>query len=124
MDAFNTCAQIKDSEDPYQQRLNTLINLGPMQAFLSRTWTPDVTDTAQQEHDQIIEAERYRRNKTNRMIRKMRDESLAADVSILAREMPVVYWRTTMDRDIVLAFSGSFRYPIYLHVCLENFSIR
>jgi len=78
MDAFNTCAQIKDTDDLYQQRLNTLISLGPIQAFLNRTWTPDVADTAQQEHDQVIEAEIYRRNNVKRSIRKMRDEGKAA----------------------------------------------
>jgi hypothetical protein len=78
MDAFNTCAQIKDTEDPYQQQLNTLISLGPIQAFLNRTWTPDVADTAQQEHDQVIEVEIYRRNTVKRSIRKIRDEDKAA----------------------------------------------
>ncbi|TVY84464.1 hypothetical protein LSUE1_G001280 [Lachnellula suecica] len=78
MDAFHTCAQIKDSEDPYQQRLNTLINLGPVQAFLSRTWTPNVADTAQQKHDQVIEAEIYRRKKTNRTIGKIKDPDRAS----------------------------------------------
>jgi hypothetical protein len=78
MDAFNTCAQIKDTEDPYQQQLNTLISLGPIQAFLNRTWTPDVANTAQQEHDQVIEPEIYRRNNVKRSIRKMRDEDKAA----------------------------------------------
>ncbi|TVY90900.1 hypothetical protein LAWI1_G001356 [Lachnellula willkommii] len=77
-DAFNTCVQIEDSEDSYQQRVNTLINFGPVQAWLSRKWTPDAQDTAQQEHDRVIEAENYRRNKADRTIRKMRDESRAA----------------------------------------------
>ncbi|TVY44316.1 hypothetical protein LSUB1_G001292 [Lachnellula subtilissima] len=77
-DAFNICVQIKDSKDPYQQRLNTLINLGPVQAWLNKKWTPDVADTAQQEHDRDIEAEHYRRNKANRTIRKIRDENRAA----------------------------------------------
>lgn len=76
-DAFNTCVQMEDSEDSYQQRLNTLINFGPVQAWLSRKWTPDAQDTAQQEHDRLIEAELYRRNKADRTIRKMRDENRA-----------------------------------------------
>lgn len=78
MDAFNTCAQIKDSEDSYQQRLNTLVTLGPIHAFLSRSWKPDLTDSEQQVHDNGIEAERLRRNKANRAIRKMKNEEQAS----------------------------------------------
>jgi hypothetical protein len=71
IDAFNTCAELMDTEDPHQHSLNTLINLGPIQAFMSRTWTPAAGGTAQQEHDHKIEAEIYRRNKARRVISRI-----------------------------------------------------
>ncbi len=75
IDAFNTCSELKDTEDPYQHSLNTLINLGPIQAFLSRAWTPEIGDKAQQVHDDKIEAEIYRRNKARRTISRIVGEA-------------------------------------------------
>jgi hypothetical protein len=74
MDAFNTCSEILDSEDPCLHSLKTLINLGPIQTFLSSKWTPRPGDTDQQKHDYEIEREIYRRNKVNRAISRMLDE--------------------------------------------------
>ena len=66
LDAFNTCVDLHNAENSYQHSLNTLVNLGPIQAFLSRSWTPVAGDTTQQEHDRAIEAEIYRRNNARR----------------------------------------------------------
>jgi hypothetical protein len=88
MDAFNTCVQTKNSNDHYQPRLNTLVSLGPIQTYLTRTWRPDPTDSAQQVHDNGMEAEILRRNKAKRAIRKMRTEEQAAEarrVEVLKR---------------------------------------
>lgn len=65
IDAFNTCSELKDTEDPYQHSLNILINLGPIQAFLSRGWNPETGNKVQLEHDGDIEVEIYRRNKAD-----------------------------------------------------------
>lgn len=65
MDAFNTCDIVRLDENVFRS-LNTLINLGPFQAFLTRKWASKPESTAQQEHDQAIEAEIYRRNKASR----------------------------------------------------------
>lgn len=74
MDAFNTCSEIMDTEDPYSYGLNTLIYLGPIQAFLTRKWRLKNGDTAQQVHDDTVEAERYRRNQAKKAISTMVDE--------------------------------------------------
>jgi hypothetical protein len=80
MDAFNTCDIVHFDENVVHS-LNTLINLGPIQAFLTRKWASKPDDTAQQEHDQTIEAEIHRRNKVNRSLAKIKDETLAAAAS-------------------------------------------
>ena len=80
MDAFNTC-DIVHLDENIVQGLNTLINLGPFQAFFTRKRASKPDNTAQQEHDQAIEAEIYRRNKTNRALAKMKDEARVATAS-------------------------------------------
>jgi hypothetical protein len=80
MDAFNTCDTVRLDENDIHS-LNTLINLGPFQAFLTRKRASKPDNTAQQEHDQAIEAEIYRRNKANRALAKMKDEARAATAS-------------------------------------------
>lgn len=80
MDAFNTCGIVRLDENIIQS-LNTLINLGPFQAFLARKRSSKPDNTAQQEHDQAIEAEIYRRNKVNRVLAKIKDEARAATAS-------------------------------------------
>jgi hypothetical protein len=80
MDAFNTC-DIVHLDENIIHSLNTLINLGPIQALLTRKWASKPNDTAQQEHDQAIEAEIYRRNKSNRALAKIKDETRAAAAS-------------------------------------------
>jgi hypothetical protein len=62
MDAFNTCDIVHlDENGPHSPC--TFVNLGPIQASLTRASKRN--DAAQQEHDQAIEAEIYRRNKAN-----------------------------------------------------------
>jgi hypothetical protein len=80
MDAFNTCDIVHLDENDIHS-LNTLINLGPFQAFLTRKRASKPDNTAQQEHDQAIEAEIYLRNKANRALAKMKDEARAATAS-------------------------------------------
>ncbi|KAH8744037.1 hypothetical protein BGZ57DRAFT_919489 [Hyaloscypha finlandica] len=80
MDAFNTC-DIVHLDKNIIHSLNTLINLGPIQAFLSRNWASKPDNTAQQEHDEAIEAEIYRRNKANRALTKIKDETRVAAAS-------------------------------------------
>jgi hypothetical protein len=80
MDAFSTCDIVRLDENDIHS-LNTLINLGPFQAFLTRKRASNPDNTAQQEHDQAIEAEIYRRNKANRALAKMKDEARAATAS-------------------------------------------
>jgi hypothetical protein len=46
-----------------------------MQAFLSRAWTSEIGDKAQQDHDDKIEAEIYRRNKVRRTISRIVGEA-------------------------------------------------
>jgi hypothetical protein len=80
MDAFNTCDIVCLDENVIHS-LNTLINLGPLQAFFTRKRSSNPDNTAQQEHDQAIEAEIYRWNKANRALAKMKDEARAATAS-------------------------------------------
>src|SRR6266498_1953543 len=62
MDLFDVYPDLIDSEDVDLYTLNTLVNLGPLQAFLNRKWRRGKSLTAQQEHDDGVEAEVYRRN--------------------------------------------------------------
>lgn len=72
MDAFNTCDMVRVDENVLHS-LCPSINLGPIQAFLTRKWASKTSDTVQQEHDKAIEAEIYRRNKANRALAKIKD---------------------------------------------------
>jgi hypothetical protein len=58
-------------EAPYA--LNTLINLGPINAYANRSRTTVAENTPQQEHDNAIVAEIYRRNKVNKSIPRISD---------------------------------------------------
>jgi hypothetical protein len=80
MDVYNSCDMVHLDKNTLHS-LCTLINLGPIQAFLTRKWAPKSNDTAQQEHDQAIEAEIYRRNKANRSLAKIKDQTRAAAAS-------------------------------------------
>ena len=82
LDAFNTCVETmddyKDSYEgqPWYHPLNTLVDLGPIAAYLNRLWRrPAPNDTPQQKHDKCIEAEIHLGNKHNRSIRRISDES-------------------------------------------------
>ncbi|KAH6677380.1 hypothetical protein B0J14DRAFT_651270 [Halenospora varia] len=91
MDAFNTCAQVGNTQDPYQQRLNTLISLGPIQRFLgnffSKKRKSKALDTTEQRHTDSIEAEIYRRSEANRVIKKMKDDERASAARERERSM-------------------------------------
>lgn len=76
MDLFDIFPDLIDSEDVDLYTLNTLVNLGPLQALLNRKWRKKESLSAQQEHDSVVEAETYRRNKANRKISKMEDAML------------------------------------------------
>jgi hypothetical protein len=86
LDAFNTC-DIFHLDDSVVLSLDTLINLGPIQAFLTKKWASKPEDSAQKEHDQAIEAEIYRRNKANRALTKIKDEARAATAGALEEAM-------------------------------------
>jgi hypothetical protein len=80
MDIFNTCDMVRVDENVLPS-LRPLINLDPIQACLTGKWASKTSDTAQQEHDQAIEAEIYCRNKANRALAKIKDGIKAAAAS-------------------------------------------
>lgn len=82
LDAFNTCVETMDDykdsyeDQPWYHPLNTLVDLGPIAAYLNRLWRRSApNDTPQQEHDKYVEAEIHLRNKHNKSIRRISDES-------------------------------------------------
>lgn len=81
MDAFNTC-DILHLDESHIHSLNTLINLGPIQASIQAFWSRKLRSKrhvpALQEHDDAAEAEIYYRNKANRSFAKVRDGTGAA----------------------------------------------
>ncbi|KFY82420.1 hypothetical protein V500_10561 [Pseudogymnoascus sp. VKM F-4518 (FW-2643)] len=82
LDAFNTCVETMDDykdsyeDQPWYHPLNTLVDLGPIAAYLNRLWRrPAPNDTPQQEHDKCMDAEIHLGNTHNRSIRRISDES-------------------------------------------------
>jgi hypothetical protein len=74
VDAFNTCSEVMDTEDPYMHGLNTLINMGPIQAFFSRKWGSKKASTSKQEIGSAVEEELYWKNKATRSFARVIDE--------------------------------------------------
>jgi len=86
IDAFNTC-DIVHLDGNVIQSLNTLINLGPIQRFLTFRRASKPERTPQQEHEELIEAEIYRRSKANRALARIKDETRAATASAIEETM-------------------------------------
>ncbi|KAL2063966.1 hypothetical protein VTL71DRAFT_4460 [Oculimacula yallundae] len=86
MDAFNTCVQVKNTTSLFQQRLNTLISLGPLQNFLSKAWGRNRVNPTQEEDCKARDAETCRRSNVKRSIRKMSDRN-RADLARASEEL-------------------------------------
>ncbi|RDL30109.1 uncharacterized protein BP5553_10387 [Venustampulla echinocandica] len=81
-DGFKTLVESphvsKDDDEEFQEAphaLNTLINLGPINAYANRIRSTVAENTPQQEHDNAIVAEIYQRNKVNKSIASISDEN-------------------------------------------------
>lgn len=71
-----------DAADPEAAHsLNTLVNLGPINAYANRTRATAADGTPEQDHDSAVVDEIYRRNKVSRVIRRTSDlaERMAAE---------------------------------------------
>lgn len=92
-DAFNTCKIINEEDLLDLYSLNTLINLGPLQALFTKMFHRKKTRSMQQrnslsngvvsqnaialamrDHDKRIEAEMYRQHRVDRLIERMKEE--------------------------------------------------
>jgi hypothetical protein len=74
IDAFNTCSEIMNTGDHYLYGLNTLINLGPIQAFFSRKWGSKKVETPKQQSDDAVEEKLYWKNKATRLFARVVEE--------------------------------------------------
>jgi hypothetical protein len=74
IDAFNTCSEIMDTADHYLYGLNTLINLGPIQAFFSRKWGSKKVETPKQQSGDAVGEKLYWKNKATRLFARVVEE--------------------------------------------------
>jgi hypothetical protein len=69
IDAFNTCCDLRMLDVDYPD-FNTLINLGPLQAWIAKSMRKkkkkSLRNRERQIHEDMMDAERYHRNKIRR----------------------------------------------------------